>query len=49
MTPVLCVGTDPPQSPEERNGVWVLATEQLLQWLSARPLTQRGIPMKNKT
>jgi hypothetical protein len=47
VTPVLCVSSEPPQRPEERNGVWVLSLEQLHQWLSARPPTTRGIPLQS--
>jgi hypothetical protein len=47
VTPVLCVGSEPPPKPEERNGVWVLSLEQLHQWLSARPPTTRGIPLQS--
>jgi hypothetical protein len=45
VTPVLCVGSEPPQRPEERNGVWVLSLEQLGPWLSSQQPTTRGIPL----
>jgi hypothetical protein len=47
VTPVLCLGREAPPLPAERNGVWVLSIEQLGKWLSARPQTNRGIPLES--
>ncbi len=45
VTPVLCVGSDEPQRPEQRNHVWVMSCDQLRPWLLAQPPTTRGIPL----
>src|SRR5918912_784587 len=44
VTAVLCVGTDPPERPEQRGDTWVLSPALLPPWLLASPPRERRQP-----
>jgi hypothetical protein len=43
VQPVICVCTDPPRSPLEQDGVWVLGPDQIVEWLRSQPPRHGGL------